>query len=224
MTHLNSVPSTPADGAARVRRFAVLPAVLLGLGLTGCGLAPTCSTVDQPYLGARAVPALKVPAGLDAPTRAGGLNVPTAADPQAQQAAAVSASRGGAAGKCLDEAPSYFGTAISPLSLPEEIVAVWAEAWNERNTDRMMAAYSPNFTAPEGTAKEAWLEQRREQVATGPVPAPGVQGLKVAQPAPDRRVATFTQRFENNTIRRELTFVRESNFWRIVGERVLEVE
>jgi hypothetical protein len=224
MTNLNSAPSPFAARTARVRRFGVLPAVLLGLGLTGCGLAPTCSTVNQPYLGARAVPALKVPTGLDAPTHSGGLNVPSGADAQAQQAAAASASRGGTAGKCLDEAPSYFGTAISPLSLPEEIVAVWAEAWNERNTDRMMAAYSPNFAAPEGTTKETWLEQRREQVATGPVPAPGVQGLKMTQPAPDRRVATFAQRFENNTIRRELTFVRESNFWRIVGERVLEVE
>jgi hypothetical protein len=170
------------------------------------------------------VPALKVPAGLDAPTHAGALNAPSAEAAQAQPAAATQASSGRSAGKCIDEAPSYFGTAISPLSLPEEIVAVWAEAWNERNTDRMMAAYSPNFVAPEGTAKEAWLEQRREQVATGPIPSPGVQGLKMTQPAPDRRVATFTQRFESNTIRRELTFVRESNFWRIVQERVIVVE
>ncbi len=201
-----------------------LPVVLLALVLTGCGLTPTCGETGQPYLGARAVPALKVPTGLDAPTHAGGLNVPSEAAAQARPAAAAAVSGGGSSGKCLDEAPSYFGTAISPLSLPEEIVAVWAEAWNERNTERMMAAYSPTFAAPEGTAKEAWLEQRREQVATGPVPAPGVQGLKMTQPAPDRRVATFTQRFENNTIRRELTFARESNFWRIVQERVLEVE
>lgn len=223
MPNLNSVLPTYAERTAGVRRLVVLPGVLLALSLAGCGLTPTCSETGQPYLSARAVPALKVPTGLDAPTHAGAMNVPSGATAQAQPAA-PSVSRGGAPGKCLDEAPSYFGTAISPLSLPEEIVAVWAEAWNERNTERMMAAYSPNFAAPEGTAKEAWLEQRREQVATGPVPAPGVQGLKMTQPAPDRRVATFTQRFENNTIRRELTFARESNFWRIVGERVLEVE
>jgi len=218
--------SSHADGKAAVRRLMVVPAILLGLGLAGCGLTPTCGGTAQPYLGARAVPSLKVPTGLDAPAHAGGINVPSETSAQAQPGASATASvtKAGSSGKCLDEAPSYFGTAISPLSLPEEIVAVWAEAWNERNTDRMMAAYSPNFTAPEGTAKEAWLEQRREQVATGPVPAPGVQGLKMTQPAPDRRIATFTQRFENNTIRRELTFVRESNFWRIVAERVVEVE
>ncbi|MEQ1579356.1 MAG: hypothetical protein ABL964_02100 [Steroidobacteraceae bacterium] len=224
MTNLHSALPIYANRTAGVRRLVVLPAVLLALTLTGCGLSPTCSETNQPYLSARAVPALKVPAGMDAPTHAGALNAPSATDAQPQTPAAAAAVSARSSGKCLDEAPSYFGTAISPLSLPEEIVAVWAEAWNERNTDRMMAAYSPNFAAPEGMAKEAWLEQRREQVATGPVPSPGVQGLKMTQPAPDRRVATFTQRFENNTIRRELTFDRESNFWRIVGERVLEVE
>ncbi len=223
MPNLKLPLSTRADGTAGLRRLLALPAVLVAAGLTGCGLAPTCSDVGQPYLAAREVPALKVPSGLDAPTHAGGMNVPSTATPPAQPAVPAAASAG-SSGKCLDEAPSYFGNAISPLSLPEEIVAIWAEAWNERNTDRMMAAYSPNFVAPEGTAREAWLEQRREQVATGPVPSPGVQGLKTTQPAPDRRIATFTQRFGGNSIRRELTFAREGGIWRVVAERVLEVE
>lgn len=214
----------PTQAGLTARRLWALPAVLVAVSLAGCGLAPTCSDVGQPYLGARSVPPLKVPPGLDAPTHAGGMNVPSAAAAEAQPAAVAAVSNAGASGKCLDEAPSYFGNAISPLSLPEEIVAVWAQAWNERNTDRMMAAYSTNFVAPEGTSREVWLEQRREQVATGPVPAPGVQGLKMTQPASDRWVATFAQRFENNTIRRELTFVRDSGFWRIAQERVLEVE
>lgn len=211
---------TLAHGTPGARRLVALAAVLLGLSLTGCGLAPTCGGTTEPYMAARSVPPLKVPTGLDAPTHTGGLNV--SAEPAAgTQPAAAAAST---AGKCLDEAPSYFGNAISPLSLPEEIVAIWAQAWNERNTERMMAAYSPNFVAPEGTTREAWLELRREQVATGPVPSPGVQGLKMTQPSPDRRIATFAQRFGNNTIRRELTFVRESSFWHIAQERVLEVE
>ena len=223
MPNLKLPFSTRADGTASFRRLAALSAVLMAAGLTGCGLAPTCGDADQPYLAARAVPALKVPSGLDAPTHAGGLNVPSTSAAQAQPPAPAAASTG-SPGKCLDEAPSYFGNPISPLSLPEEIVAIWAEAWTERNTERMMAAYSPNFVAPEGTAREAWLEQRREQVATGPVPSPGVQGLKTTQPSPDRRIATFTQRFGSNSIRRELTFAREGGIWRVVAERVLEVE
>jgi hypothetical protein len=218
MSMTNSSRS-PASIAAR--RLAGLPCALLALTLAGCGVSPTCSDVGQPYQGARAVPALKVPAGMDAPGRSGNLNVPVAAAPAP---AATAASSPIPEGKCLDEAPSYFGTAISPLSLPEEVVAVWAEAWSERQTDRMMATYSPRFEAPDGTASAAWLEQRREQVATGPVPRAGVQGLKVTQPAPDRRVATFAQRFDNNSIRRELTLVRENSFWRIIAERVVDLQ
>jgi hypothetical protein len=219
----STLPRSPAMRFPTGSRYLAGVLALSMLGLAGCGLtSPVCGGTNEPYRNARAVPALKVPAGLDAPAHSGGLNVP--ANAPAQPAAAVSVPAAPGSGKCLDEAPSYFGTAISPLSLPEEIVAVWAEAWSERNTDRMMSAYSPTFAAPEGTTREAWLEQRREQVATGPVPTAGVQGLKMTQPTPERRVATFAQRFGNNTIRRELTFARENSFWRIVGERVIEVE
>lgn len=206
-----------------LRVLAVL-STLSTLGLAGCGLTPTCGETNEPYRDARSIPALKVPAGLDAPAHTGGMNVPAAAQAPAPAGSTAAVAPSPGAGKCLDEAPSYFGGAISPLSLPEEIVAIWAEAWSERNTERMMAAYSPTFAAPEGITRDAWLEQRREQVATGPVPTAGVQGLKMTQPTPERRVATFAQRFGNNTIRRELTFAREGGFWRIVQERVLEVE
>ncbi len=101
---------------------------------------------------------------------------------------------------------------------------MWAQAWSERNTERMMSVYSQRFEAPADTPSAAWLEQRREQVATGPVPAPGVQNLRVTQPQPDRRVITFAQRFDGNTIRRELRFVRENGFWRILAERVIDLE
>ncbi len=218
------MPNTKSSNSfifpASARRLAVLSCALLALTLAGCRISPACSDVDQPYQEARAVPALKVPAGMDAPGRSGNLNVPAAAAP----APAATASSERRDGKCLDEAPSYFGTAISPLSLPEEVVAVWAEAWSERQTDRMMATYSPRFEAPDGTASAVWLEQRREQVATGPVPKAGVQGLKVTQPAADRRIATFAQRFDNNSIRRELTLVRENSFWRIIAERVIDLQ
>lgn len=211
-------------GSIAGKRIAGLAAAVLGLTLAGCGVAPVCGDAE-PYLEARAVPPLKVPGGLDAPSHTGGMNVPAApaAAPAPGPAAAQSQSSR-PEGKCLDEAPSYFGTAISPLSSPEEVVAVWAEAWSERQTDRMMATYSQRFAAPEGTTSATWLEQRREQVATGPVPASGVQGLKVTQSAPDRWVATFAQRFDNNSIRRELVLIREAGFWRIAAERVIDLE
>jgi hypothetical protein len=198
---------------------ALLPA-LASLALAGCGLSQVCSDVDQPYRQARDLPPLKAPAGMNAPNRAGGLDIPPPPAPDAPAAAV----RTRAAGQCLDAAPSYFGTALSPLSSPEEVVAMWAQAWSERNTERMMSAYSQRFEAPADTASAAWLEQRREQAATGPVPEAGVQGLRVTTPEAERRVITFAQRFETNTIRRELTLIRENGFWRIIAERVIDLE
>jgi hypothetical protein len=51
-----------------------------------------------------------------------------------------------------------------------------------------------------------------------------IEGLKVDQERGDRRVATFTQRFGTNTLRKELTLIRESGSWRIVEEKVVEVK
>lgn len=195
-------------------------ALVLAFGLTGCSIAPQCSNEGQPYLEARAIPPVRIPSGLDAPNRSAALNVP--APPEASVPARPAA--GGQEGKCLEDAPSYFGNAISPLSSPEDVVAIWAQAWSERNTERMMAAYSPEFAAPEGMTSATWLEQRKEQAATGPVPDSRVQNVRVSQPAPDRRVITFAQRFDTNTIRRELTLAREGGFWRIVAEQVLDLE
>lgn len=200
-------------------RFRALVGAVCACALAGCSFSPTCSNEDQPYLEARDQPPLKAPAGMNPPNRAGGLNIPAAPSTTSQAARPPRE-----AGQCLDESPSYFGTALSPLSSPEEVVAMWAQAWAERNTERMMSVYSQQFAAPADTGSAAWLEQRREQVATGPAPAPGVQNLKVTQPQPDQRVLTFGQRFDGNVVRRELTLVRENGLWRILAERVLDVE
>ena len=70
----------------------------------------------------------------------------------------------------------------------------------------------------------AWLEQRREQVATGPVPDSMVSNLKVEPDGADRRVVTFVQKFGVNALRKELVLVRESGSWRIASEKVADVK
>ena len=83
----------------------------------------------------------------------------------------------------------------------------------------------PCIVAPTDTAgSAAWLEQRREQIATGPVPEPMIENLKVDQDGADRRVASFVQKFGTNSLRKELTMVRESNSWRIAAEKVVDVK
>lgn len=205
------------SGSGRPVTAAQALVVLAAALLTGCGITPSCGSVDQPYQQARENSALRIPPGMDAPNRSAALNIP--AQPESAPVQAVERD-----GRCLDEPPSYFGTALSPLSSPEEVVAMWAQAWSERNVERMMAAYSQRFEAPDGAPSAQWLEQRREQAATGPVPVARVQGLRITQPQEDRRVAAFTQRFAENSVRRELTLVRENGFWRILAERAVDVD
>ena len=179
--------------------------------LAACGGSDnTCPDRDEPYLSARTHPPLHVPDGMSQPNRSEALAIPA-------QKGADSAGRK----SCLDEPPSYFRSTGTVARSPEEVVASWAQAWASREADAVVALYSTQFVAPTDSAgASAWLEQRREQVATGPVPDSMVQGLKVEPDGADRRVVSFTQRFGVNSLRKQLVLVRESGSWRIVEEKV----
>jgi hypothetical protein len=188
--------------------FALSPLLLAACG----GSDPSCIDPNEPYLAARSNPALQVPDGMTQPNRTEALPIP--------------ADKGGAdnkagSGACLDAPPSYFRSTGTVARSPEEVVASWAQAWANREADAVVALYSTQFVAPTDSAgSSAWLEQRREQVATGPVPDSMVQGLKVEPDGADRRVVSFTQRFGANALKKQLVLVRESGSWRIVEEKV----
>jgi hypothetical protein len=187
--------------------------------LSACfGGSKTCvDPDDEPYLRARNNPPLRTPEGLTTPDRSAALAIP-AASPDA------SGARPSGSG-CLAEPPSYFRSAGTVARSPEEVVASWAQAWAHREADAVIALYSTTFAPPTDSAgSAAWLEQRREQVATGPVPDSMIEGLKIEQVGADRRVATFKQHFGANSLNKELTLVRESGSWRIVAEKVVEVK
>lgn len=191
--------------------------------LAGCwgGSGNVCIQPDEPYLSARNNAPLRVPEGLTQPARVESLTIP-AAEKQAGRAGA-----GAMDGRerCLEEPPSYFRAAGAMARSPEEVVASWSQGWANREADAVVALYSTSFVAPTDAAgSAAWLEQRREQVATGPVPDPAIQELKVVPDGEDRRVVSFVQRFGANTLVKELTLVRESGSWRIAAEKVVEVK
>lgn len=193
-------------------RVAVVP-LLLAL-LAGCGAGSRCGGSDQPYLSARSMPLLRVPEGMDVPDRSAMLQIPDA--PATKPQLVVD-------GRCLDAPPSYFGSAGAVAGSAEEAVAIWANAWAARDTATVRSSYSQRFEAPGEAATANWLEQRVEQVATGPVPTPRVEDLEIATIGADQRVAKFVQRFGANAVRKELVLVREGATWRIVSERVVEV-
>lgn len=190
---------------------------LVVLGLTACGGADrTCADSEEAYLAAASHPPLRVPDGMSLPDRSGALEVP-AAD------AAAAADRSGSG--CLAEPPSYFRSSGTVARSPEEVVASWALAWANRESEGVMALYSSSFTAPTDAAGSAsWLDQRREQVAVGPLPESRVENLRVEPDGADRRIARFTQRFGSNLVQKELILVREAGSWRIAQEKVVEVK
>src|SRR6188474_513853 len=180
--------------------------------LAACGGSePKCVDPDEPYLAAKNNPQIHVPDGMTQPNRSEALAIP--ASKQAAKSSVRSA--------CLDTPPSYFRSTGTVARSPEEVVASWAQAWANREADAVVALYSTQFVAPTDAAgASVWLEQRREQVATGPVPDPMVQGMKVEPDGADRRVVSFTQRFGTNSLKKQLVLVRESASWRIVEEKV----
>jgi hypothetical protein len=202
------VPPVFKRDALRTLRWILALAVPL---LAACGGSdPGCIDPDEPYLAARNNPQLQVPDGMTQPNRTEALAIP--ADKAADKAGSTA---------CLDAPPSYFRSTGTVARSPEEVVASWAQAWANRESDAVIALYSTQFTAPTDSAgASAWLEQRREQVATGPVPDSMVQGLKVEPDGADRRVVSFVQRFGANALRKQLVLVRESGSWRIVEEKV----
>jgi hypothetical protein len=180
------------------------------LAACGGGSDATCTDPDEPYLGARSNPPLHVPDGMTQPNRSEALAIP-----------AEKAAPGKERTSCLEAPPSYFRSTGTVARSPEEVVASWAQAWANREADAVVALYSTQFVAPTDSAgASAWLEQRREQVATGPVPDSMVQAMKVEPDGADRRVVSFTQRFGVNALKKQLVLVRESGSWRIVEEKV----
>jgi hypothetical protein len=199
-----------------IRRLELVVTGLVMLPLlAACGGGRhTCDNTQEPYLTARSGGPLRIPDGLTKPDASAALAIPD-----------VKATGESSGSSCLAEPPSYFRSAGTVARSPEEVVASWAQAWSHREADAVVELYSSSFTPPTDAAGGTpWLEQRREQVATGPVPDSMVEKLKIEQDGPDRRIATFIQKFGTNTLRRELTLVRESSSWRIVSERVVEVQ
>jgi hypothetical protein len=210
---MNTCFLAPAVQFTARRLFLTCLAVAPLLAACG-GSTPECTDPDEPYLAARNNAQLKVPDGLTQPNRAEALTIPDVKPPAH-----------GESGSCLDEPPSYFRSSGTTARSPEEVVASWAQAWANREADAVIALYSTTFAPPTDSAgSSAWLEQRREQVATGPVPDSSVERLRVEPDGSDRRIVTFVQKFGGNSLRKELVLVREAGSWRIASEKVAEVK
>jgi len=194
-------------------RWLILPGVAF-TALAGCASQNPCG--DNPeYLQARDRTRLQMPDGVTGSERLGsGMAIPAAApDPATLDPAP----------KCLDQPPPYFGKKAVMAGSAEEAVFVWAAAWSNRKPDQVAAFYSPQFQTTEQGGATAYIEQRKQQVATGKAPDLKLEEVKAVAQGNSRSTVTFVQRFGDGAVRKELTLVKDSQGWRIVAERTIEV-
>lgn len=151
------------------------------------------------------------------------LTAPAATAPSVAPAAAAATAASVAPAAAASVAPAAAAAAVAPTDGADEVVRAWAAAWAAGQPDAVVEMYSENFQAAGEGGSAAFLEQRRQQVATGRSPAATLEDVTVAADGPDRRVVTFLQRFGEGAVRKEMTLAREGGTWRIVAERTLAV-
>ncbi len=83
----------------------------------------------------------------------------------------------------------------------EEAVYVWAAAWANRKPDQVASFYSPQFQSTELGGATAYIEDLKQQVASGDVPDARLEELKTKDAGTDRKVVTFVQRFGKDALR-----------------------
>jgi hypothetical protein len=200
--------------------YARCAAILLALPITlaGCRSNPACSP-DAEYRQAIDRPRLELPGTLSQSERM----VPLVIPPMQAEVGKLDPPP-----TCLDEPPPFYArkaTGAAPSvagDTAESVVETWNAAWSERRAPAVMQLYSPSFQPPGVAGSAEFLDQRREQIATGPAPAPKLEDVQVTAQTSDRRTVTFVQRFGSERLRKELILVREGGNWRIVSEQVLE--
>jgi len=192
--------------------FLALPLAVVA-GCTSGGQPRGCEG-NTDYLEAVDRPPLRLPPDIVPTERMKPLEIP-AADPNPNTLDPVPA--------CLDQPPRFFARKGAVADPAEDVVRAWAAAWAARKPDVVLQAYSAAFQPPDGGDSGPYLDQRRTQVTSGPVPEPKLEDVTVATAGADRRVVTFVQRFGDGALRKELTLAREPAGWRIVSERNLEV-
>jgi hypothetical protein len=122
---------------------------------------------------------------------------------------------------------------ISPATAPESLIADsdvkaaiegWRVAWQNRDAENYLAAYSPSFLPSDGRSRAAWVDARREALTRrGPFEVQ-LLDLQLTPAGKDAVRADFIQDFRSPRYReagtpKTLELRQEQGLWRIVSER-----
>ena len=107
-------------------------------------------------------------------------------------------------------------------ALIEKRVALWANAWRNKNVTEYLGYYSSQFK-PEGMSKKAWLAQRKQRLSKQGEIKLTLESVAVRADA-KQAVAEFVQHYSasgySDHVVKVLSFERTQNEWMIVKELV----
>lgn len=105
----------------------------------------------------------------------------------------------------------------------ELLLSQWAAAWSERDVDRYLSFYSPQFAPPNNLARPAWEELRRKRILGKQRISVVIDDLSVEMMEANRALVRFAQTYEADSYRetrapKVLILAREASAWRIAAE------
>jgi tetratricopeptide (TPR) repeat protein len=117
------------------------------------------------------------------------------------------------------------GSTVDGKSLRQAVTTAaerWAQAWESKDFEGYLAAYSRNFQPQKFPSREAWVEHRRPRVTRpGPLLV-RLSDIRVKPLSPDRAEVTFRQRYEaagtKLTSTKTMVFEIENGDWKILLE------
>jgi len=99
----------------------------------------------------------------------------------------------------------------------------WAAAWSAKNSGKYLSFYAANFNTPDGLARSAWEDQRKERIAKPKSIEVKVQDAKVKIQDARHANVTFKQSYRashlKTTSNKTLVWVKNGTQWQIVEER-----
>jgi len=102
-------------------------------------------------------------------------------------------------------------------------VEAWAKAWSDKNVQRYLSAYAPNFQTPKGESREAWESERKKRIQSAKFIKVNVSQAKVSMSGDDEATVVFRQTYQSNTLKssgkKTLHLMKVDGKWLIKSEK-----
>ena len=123
--------------------------------------------------------------------------------------------------------PAPATTVIDDKTRVGELLEAWRNAWAQRDIAGYLNAYSPQFTADDGSSRDTWVAARTKKLSTSAPIDIQVRELGIERLNADQFKATFLQDYASGSYRemartKVLLITRENGEWKITKEWMAE--